>query len=599
MNIPFSAILTLVYNDRSRTLERSSQSKFIILKRCFMRYRSILSLILMLTISSSALCANANLSLVPMPSEIKVEANAPAFEVTSVTRVLYSPEFKDSARLVHDMFARAAKFDLPTEELTAANEKEGSAVLFKKVAEKDLKTTESYRMTVTAKMLRIEATGPAGAFYGVQTLRQLLNDYIETENAPAATQWTVPAMTIKDEPEFEWRGLMLDCSRHYQSIENIKKTLDALALLKQNRFHWHLTDNNGWRIQIDKYPKLTEVASTRGPEGAKHEGYYTKEQIKEIVAYAKARYIEIVPEFEMPAHSNAANLAYPELSCKGTPYKLPETTAPASEFDSLSWYHLEEGARHFCAGNDKVFEFFDDIFDECLELFPFSIWHVGGDERPDGIWSKCPKCQARMKANNLKDEHALQTWFMQRISNALAKRGKTVISWGVCRDQRYFNPLDLDDLGNNAIIMNWHGYTKLACQLGMRVVNCSVTNMYLDYPEFKMYPGYGRPSWMSYISLPRVYAFDPVPEGLTDKQKQLILGTQVCVWTEFLPTSELFPWIFPRVLAASEVSWLPAKQRQNYPEFKTRVDALAPRFAMMGIPFGMPVVNGNREMSGN
>lgn len=534
----------------------------------------------------------ATLNLVPMPKQVVRAKDASAyFEITSQTVVAFDREFEDSAMLLHDMFARAGQFDMKmTNELKADSK---NVVRFHK-GKSDAKTTEGYTLKVTPNDISITASGPAGAFYAVQTLRQLLPDYIEDTTAPLTPRWRVPSVTIVDDPALPWRGLMLDCSRQFHTMDSIKKMLDAMAFLKQNRFHWHLIDDNGWRLQIDKYPQLTEIGSVRGPASAIHKGFYTKDDVREIVAYAKARYIEVIPEFEMPAHSNACLNVLPELSCKGTPYKRATADEEPMDWNSWNWYNKHESGRHFCAGNDDVFAFHNDIFDEALELFPFGVWHVGGDERPHGIWDKCPKCQARMKEFGLKDEHALQQWFMQKISAMLAAKGKTAISWGVTRSDDYYKPTDIDDLGNGAILLNWHGSTKLACQLGMHVVNAASPWMYIDYPPFKMYAGWKRPDWMSFLPLERAYEFNPIPDGLTPEQEKFVIGAQTCIWCDVLAPEQLFSWVFPRVLAAAETAWLAKRDRGTYENFHTRVYNLEPRFAMFGIPFAHPVVGGNK-----
>ena len=543
-----------------------------------------------LSLSSSCIAGQANVKVVPMPKTIETLPSEP-FIVTSQTVISFPQDFEDSATTLHKMFAQAGQFSL---KIVPPDQPNSNRIRYIKTSFADLNTTEGYRITVKPTEVTITAAGPAGAFYATQTLRQLLPDYIEDTTAPRKGRWVIPAVTIRDEPALPWRGLMLDCARQYFTVAQIKKMLDAMALLKQNRFHWHLIDDNGWRLQSEKYPQLTDNASMRGPSAERRGGFYTKEEVRDIVAYAKARYIEVVPEFEMPAHSNACLVAMPELSCKGTPYKLPSPNEPTTEFNSIGWYNLHEPSRHFCAGNDEVFKFYNDIFDEAVELFPFGIWHIGGDERPAGIWSQCPKCQARMKELKITDEHDLQTWFMRKMSAIVAGKGKTPISWAVSRNEVYYDPKDVDNLGSGAILMNWHGAAKLACQLGIPVVNAATNETYLDYPPFEMYPGPALPDWMAILDLERFYNFNPIPEGLTQEQEKFIIGSQTCIWTGLLNPDMIFEWTFPRILGAAEAAWVAKKDREPYPYFKVRVDALEPRFAMMGIPYGHPVVGGNK-----
>ncbi len=529
--------------------------------------------------------------LAPMPLSVRA-GTGEGFRIDAQTCIVSDPALKETARQLAGLLAPVGVTDKNIEvgSVQKGRRLKKNSIVFE--LDKDRYSIPgSYRLSVSSKSIRIEAGSEEGAFYALQTLRQLLPASVETPGEGAAEAWTVPPATIRDQPALQWRGLMLDCSRHFMDVPTIERVLDAMALLKMNRFHWHLIDSNGWRLQIDKYPLLTEKSAWRGPAKARYGGFYTKDDVRAVVAYAQARHIEVVPEFEMPGHSDAALMAYPEYSCLGTPYQMPEADAEPAPYDSLWW--AAEPSRPLCAGNDAVFKFIEDVFDESLELFPYPIWHVGGDERPEGHWDKCPKCQARMKALDLPDEHALQLWFMRRVSDILARRGKTCISWAISSGNRYYDPLDLDDLGNGALVMNWHGTTHFACTHGVRVVNAATGFMYQDYPPFPMYAGWRRPDWMAFLPMEKMYSFDPIPEGLTRAQAAYVVGAQTCVWTEFLPQEELLPWIFPRTLAAAEAAWLPAKKRTDFDAFQLRVQGLEERFARLGIAYGHPVPGGD------
>lgn len=537
-------------------------------------------------------------SLLPKPLGVKAGAGE-GFEITSRTMIVCHPELKDTALqlLSYLKMAGVAEKNIV---LAPDAQRAGNAPAdgFKNAIDLRIDkaanpTTGSYSLEISPECIRITAGSAAGAFYGAQTLRQLLPAAIESPQSASVKVISAPPLAIRDHPSFEWRGLMLDCSRHFMDVPTIKRLLDAMAFMKMNRFHWHLIDSNGWRLQIDKYPLLTENGAWRGPANARYGGFYSKKDVREIVAYAASLHIAVIPEFEMPGHSDAAMMAYPHLSCLGSPYKLGDETRKDGEYDSLGWYTDLGPSRPFCAGNDESFRFIEDVFDEALELFPYPVWHVGGDERPEGQWAKCPACQARMKKHNMPDEHALQLWFMRRVSDILARKGKTCISWAISSGNRYYDPLDIDNLGNGAILMNWHGSTQFACKHDMKVVNAASESVYLDYPPFAMYPGWERPKWMAILGMEKMYGFDPVPPDLTPAQAKNVLGVETCVWTEFLPQDQLFAWIFPRVLAAAEIGWLPAANRKDFNEFQLRVLRLEERFARMGISFGHPTPDGN------
>ncbi len=531
-----------------------------------------------ITLSGAAAAAGdaaSHPNLVPRPESVTISGGV--LSVSPSTRFVFAsipPGFENEARVLARAL-RAATGRKPGVTTAGLAGMPMTAVAIVQAADPEL-GDEGYRLEVTTSSIRIEAAKTAGAFYGVTTLAQMLPDR-------PADGAQVPCLRIADKPRYGWRGMMLDCSRHFMDVEFVKRFLDRMADLKLNRFHWHLIDSNGWRMEVKSKPRLTEVAAWRGPAGKRHGGFYTHDEIREIVAYARARHIVVVPEFEMPGHSDAALVAYPELSCAGKPYKLPTRGKPdgAIKLDDLGWYTTLEKSRPFCAGNDDVFAFHDAVFAEAATLFDSPWWHIGGDERPSGHWANCPKCRARMKAGNLADEHALQNWFMKRCTDLLARRGKRAISWAVTRTDSH-NPKDLDDVGNNAISQSWHNERAFAARKGWDVVVSNDGFLYFDYPETT---GTGRPKWMPLLTLEKVYSFDPTPDGLSTTETRHILGPEACLWTELVPQDQVMPQIFPRILALAEIAWSP-REGKDFPDFRRRVGALEPRLARLGVSYG-------------
>ena len=338
----------------------------------------------------------------------------------------------------------------------------------------------------------ITAAAPNGLFYGMQTLKQLLP--VESTNGVLE----VPVVDIKDQPRFAWRGNMLDCGRHFFPISFIKKYIDILAMYKLNTFHWHLTEDQGWRIEIKKYPLLTEISSWRDEtvvghntdkyDGMGYGGFYTQDQAREIVKYAAERYINIVPEIEMPGHSSAALAAYPQLGCTGGPYKVQER-----------WGVFKDV---YCAGKDETFEFLQNVLDEVMDIFPSPFIHIGGDECPKDSWKECPACQKRMKDNHLKDEHELQGWFITQMDHYLTSKGRRLIGWDEILE---------GGLAPQATVMSWRG-TKggiEAAKLHHDVVMSPTTNMYLDYYQSKDKDN--EPFAIGgFLPLEKVYDYEPV-----------------------------------------------------------------------------------------
>jgi hexosaminidase len=391
---------------------------------------------------------------------------------------------------------------------------------------------EGYKLQVTPTRITIRAPNPAGLFYGSRTLQQLL------------ARRPVPALQIVDRPRFVWRGLMLDEARHFFGKEFVKRVIDLLALHKLNVFHWHLCDDQGWRLEIRKRPRLTEVGAWRPGDGQRYGGLYTSADIREIVTYAQSRYVTVVPEIEMPGHATAALASHPELSCTGGPFDV-----------ATRWGIFEDV---FCAGNDATFAFFQDVLGEVLELFPSKFIHIGGDECPKTRWRACPKCQKRIRDERLADEHELQSYFIRRVERFLNAYGRQLIGWDEILE---------GGLAPNAAVMSWRGMSGAvaAARAGHDVVASPTSHCYLDYSHEK-------------IDLERAYSFDPIPAELTDEQRKHILGIQGSMWTELTPTAtDVERQIWPRLCALAEVAWSPPGPR-DFAGFSARLAAHGHQF---------------------
>ncbi|HEY0867505.1 MAG TPA: beta-N-acetylhexosaminidase [Fimbriimonas sp.] len=408
---------------------------------------------------------------------------------------------------------------------------------------------EAYRLTVREIGVTIEASDAAGMFYGTQTLLQLLE-------GPE-----LPGCDIEDVPSFPWRGLMLDAARHFQRVETVKRVLDQMALLKLNVLHWHLVDDSGWRLQIERYPLLTEWTQKRLRDEPGGRGFYTRNQVREIVAYALDRQIRIVPEIEIPAHTTVAMAAYPHLTCTGE-------RAPATGVGIHRFTH-STGKRIYCASNPECLEFVSNVLDEVCELFPSPVIHVGGDERPEGIWSACPRCSNLMEREGLSSETALQRWFMGKVAEIVRRKGRRSMAW---------TPTVEFGVPEGEIVQDWHfGVTREALALGADVVNSRDRYTYFDYPNF---PGRQKPTWMPVLPIERVYEFQPDHDGP-------VLGAECSLWTEMVAEEDLSEALFPRVLAFAETVWTP-RDRRDLPGFLERVQRIRPLLEGLGATYASP-----------
>lgn len=426
-----------------------------------------------------------------------------------------------------------------------------------------LEHPEAYFLTIYKNGIVIEGS-QAGVFYGLQSLLQLISANAKKNSVSVE----LPLVSIEDHPGYAWRGMHLDVCRHFFTKEEVKKYLDYLALHKLNTFHWHLTEDQGWRIEIKKYPLLTSIGSKRsgtivGPysttapsDNIPHEGFYTQEDIREVVAYASARHITVVPEIEMPGHALAALSAYPEFSCTGGPF------TPA-----ITWGVFDDV---FCAGNDATFSFLQDVLTEVIPLFPGKYIHIGGDECPKTRWKTCTKCQQRMKGENLKDEHDLQSYFITRMESFINSKGKQIIGWDEILE---------GGLAPNASVMSWQG-TKggiAAARLQHNVVMSPGQPCYFDHYQVKEKEKEPL-AFGGFNSLEAVYQYNPTPAELSDTEKKYILGSQGNVWTEYIPTfSQVEYMALPRMCALAEVLWTPSSKK----EYNTFLERLRVHAALM------------------
>jgi hexosaminidase len=503
-----------------------------------------------------------NISIIPQPT--KVNPGEGVFELKPSTHIVSIGDARKPAKFLQEFLQKASGFPLELLD-NADGQQSADTIQLQCSHEFEAQGDEGYILDISPERVLINAFRPAGIFYGIQTLRQLFPIQIEDDARVTGVVWSVPVVTVHDQPRFAWRGMMLDVCRHMFPVEFIKRLIDLLAMHKMNVFHWHLTDDQGWRIEIKKYPQLTEkgawrnsfalVKETDQADGIRYGGYYTQEQIRDVIAYAGSRYIRVVPEIEMPGHSAAALTAFPELGCTGGPYTV-----------RTSW-GIEKDI--FCAGKEETFSFLEDVLSEVIELFPSEFLHVGGDECPKERWKNCPKCQARIEGNGLKDEDELQSYFIQRIEKFLNEKGRRMIGWDEILE---------GGLAPNATVMSWRGMEGgvAAAKARHDVIMSPTTHCYLDYPPSDE-PDPTLPGWMEVTSVEKAYQFEPVPESLSATEATHILGGQTNLWTEFVPDqARAERMIFPRASALAEVMWSPVDQRDSK-DFSARLEILLRR----------------------
>ncbi len=499
---------------------------------------------------------NEGINVIPIPVELT--RNEGEFTLTSNSVIVVtSPEAAQAAAYLGAKIKASTGYNL-----SVVKEKPATNYITIGVNSLNGLKKEGYTLKSSAQGVEIEGVDGAGAFYGVQTMLQLLPAQIESTKRVKSVAWTMPAVNVVDYPRFEYRGLMLDVCRHFVDVEFIKKQLDVLSMYKINRFHWHLTEDQAWRIEIKKYPKLTELGSVRTEGDGSTYGpfFFTQEQIKEVIAYATERFIDVIPEIELPGHALAALTAYPEYSCTGGPFS-----------PRIIW-GVEEDV--YCAGNDATFEFLQDIIDEVIELFPSEYIHIGGDECPKSQWEQCSKCQARIAELGYKGytdefgmkhskEYQLQSYFVTRIGQHIDKRGKKMIGWDEILE---------GGLAPGAIVMSWRGTEggiAAAKQGHQAIMTPGPGGMYIDH--YQGAPEVEQTAIGGYAPLSKTYSYEPLPAELSEEQHHFIMGAQANMWSEYLLSPEAFEYqIYPRIIAVAELTWSP-KSRKDFEDFERRI----------------------------
>ncbi|MFX1573565.1 MAG: beta-N-acetylhexosaminidase [Promethearchaeota archaeon] len=502
-----------------------------------------------------------NINIIPKPVKTKISNGK--FVLTDNTIILTRKNLLNIGEYLKNLILPSTGFNLKFKELneiTAFNEK---SINLQLLEDKNKHNFEKYFLSITPKNINISATTPNGIFYGIQTIRQLFPPEIESDNIIENVEWKIPCLDVEDFPRFSWRGYMLDEARYFYGKDEVKQLLDLMALFKMNTFHWHLTDDQGWRIEIKKYPKLTEIGSKREEsqiggyfskkkDGIPHLGYYSKEDIQEIIIYAKERFITIMPEIDMPGHTRAALASYPNLSCKGYDFKV-----------SPHWgIHKDV----FCIGKEEVFEFAQDVLNEIMDLFPSKIIHIGGDEVLKTRWENCPECQLRIESEVLKDEKELQIYFTNRVTSFLASNKRKVIVW---------NDIIEDGLDKNIICQFWFPSSmKIHIEKiqSRKVVMSNYEYVYLDRPYI-------------FTSLKKAYNYEPMVKKLKEEYQSQVLGLEACMWGELVPNTKILEFqTFPRLIAFAETGWSP-KSKKNFTSFQQRLKYILQRLDIKNIKY--------------
>ncbi|MEI7423950.1 MAG: beta-N-acetylhexosaminidase [Prolixibacteraceae bacterium] len=532
-----------------------------------MKYLSniLMMMILLNLCSCQAEVIRPEVQIIPQPASlVNMEGT---FSIGSQTKILINSESAEMHKVTGVLTQRLEDFFGISNKIIFSGAPEKKSI-FLKLNTGMSGSKESYHLLVSPKGIILESPSPNGLFYGIQSLLQLMPPLKKK-----LSEVVIPSLEIKDTPRFAWRGLHLDVGRHFMPKEFVKKYLDYMAIHKFNTFHWHLTEDQGWRIEIKKYPRLTEVGSVRKEtlvghygsktyDGTPAGGFYTQEEVKEIVAYAADRFITVVPEIEMPGHSLGALTAYPELGCTGGPYDVATTWGV---FDDV-----------YCAGKEETYAFLQDVLTEVMPLFPGEYFHIGGDECPKTRWAKCPLCKQKMKDEGLKTEHELQSYFVQRMEKFLNENGKKLIGWDEILE---------GGLAPNAAVMSWRGEKGgiAAAKEHHYVVMTPGDYCYLDH--YQADPKNEPLAIGGFLPLKKVYSYEPVPAGLTEDEAKYVLGAQGNVWTEYMKSPEQVEYmVFPRAAALAEVIWSP-KGPKDYENFKVRLNRLSKLYDILGINY--------------
>ena len=508
----------------------------------------------------SAHAADANYNVVPLPKSV-VMAKGKPFNLTSATTIVYegtNPEMKRNARFLSEYIQQST--GIKTTLLDKRDKKAAAIVL---VINPKVQGDEAYRLTVNNKQVTIAASTPAGVFYGIQTLRKSLP--VQTNGADI----TLPAVDIADAPRFGYRGMMLDCGRHFFPVSFVKKFIDILAMHNMNVFHWHLTEDQGWRLEIKSHPELTAKSSMRSgtvighnatvDDSIPHGGFYTQQEARDIVEYARQRHITVIPEIDMPGHTLAALAAYPELGCTGGPYEVGHRWGVYKDV--------------LCLGKESTYKFVQDVIDEVVDIFPAKYFHIGGDESPTVMWEKCPNCLQKAKDENTDIKH-LQQYFTNRIEKYLNSKGKSIIGWDEILEGK---------INQSATIMSWRGVEPglKAAKQGHDVIMTPSSHVYFDHYQAKETKH--EPDAIGGCSpVEKVYSYEPLPETLDAEAKNRIKGVQANLWTEYIPfTTQAEYMVLPRMAALAEVQWTPAGQK-NFDNFSKRALRLSDLYDRYG-----------------
>lgn len=517
-------------------------------------------------LDSHAADANFN-NVVPLPQSITLQKGK-AFTLTAATPIVYAGT--DAKMQKNAAFLSEYIEQLTGLKLTVAAKKDKKTAAVVLVIDPKVEGKEAYRLTVTDKQVTIAGSTAAGVFYGIQTLRKSLPTLDKAEDI------TIPATVVADAPRFGYRGMMLDCGRHFFPISFVKKYIDIIALHNMNTFHWHLSEDQGWRIEIKKYPKLTEIGSKRSrtimghnadlDDGTPYGGFYTQEEAREIVRYAAERHITVIPEIDMPGHMLAALASYPELGCTGGPYEV-----------GYGWGVFRDV---LCVGNEKIYTFLQDVVDELCDIFPAKYFHIGGDETPTVRWEACPKCKALAAANGIDAKH-LQSIFTNRMEKYINSKGRSIIGW----DEITHGPIN-----QSATIMSWQGVApgSKAAEAGHDVIMSPNSHCYFDHYQTQNQGG--EPMCIGgYLPVEKVYSFDAAPDSLSDAAKKHILGVQANLWTEYIPNTNMVEYmVLPRMGALAEVQWTPVAKK-NYEEFLKRETHMSQIYDKLGYKYAVHI----------
>lgn len=520
-------------------------------------------------------------SIIPQPNElIRKTGHFMLDENTSIVLMSDSEDMGIVSRSFQSLVQQTVGLELTTK--TKGSPTKGDVVFS---IDDAVSEEEGYELLITSNQIKIKARKPVGLFYAIQTLKQLIP--LETE-AASNHSLKIPAVEIKDSPRFQYRGMHLDVARHFFPVEFVKKYIDLIALHKMNTFHWHLTEDQGWRIEIKKYPKLTDIGAWRKETLVGHlratdeanrifdnkraGGFYTQEEVKEIVAYAKERFVTIIPEIEMPGHSQAALAAYPELACTSGPFEV------------ATWWGVFYDV--YCP-KEETFKFLENVLSEVFELFPSKYIHIGGDECPKERWVESDFCQDLIKKENLGDEHGLQSYFIARMEKFINSKGRAIIGWDEILE---------GGLAPNATVMSWRG-TKggiEAAKLGHEVIMTPYSHLYFDF--YQSDDTESEPLAIGgFTNVEKVYSYEPIPDELSDEEAKYILGAQANVWTEYIETGTQIEYmVLPRMTALSEVVWS-LKEQRNWPDFVARLEDQFRRYDKLGLNYAKHVMQEKGE----